>query len=32
MKERALAAMEEPSAEPIRYAPPDGLLAFLESL
>lgn len=32
MKERALAAMEEPSAQPVRYAPPDDLLAFLQSL
>jgi integrase/recombinase XerD len=32
MKERALAAMEEPSGQPARYAPPDDLLAFLQSL
>lgn len=32
MKERALAAMEEPTAQSVRYAPPDELLAFLQSL
>jgi len=32
MKERALAAMDEPSSESTRYTPPDDLLAFLEGL
>ena len=32
MKERALATLQEPSDQPVRYSPPDDLLAFLESL
>ena len=32
MKERALATLQEPSDQPVRYSPPDDLLSFLESL
>ncbi len=32
MKERALAALDEPTCRPVRYSPPDALLAFLEGL
>jgi integrase/recombinase XerD len=32
LKEAALARTRQPAAGPIRYQPPDHLLAFLESL